>query len=98
MTHDTPRSVLLRPGNARISTYCGAKSAWPAIVDEQVWRNAVAILNNPARRTSERRAIRWLGTYIFTCSRCGGSARRAPQALVTQQTKRRQNVCLSIAS
>jgi DNA invertase Pin-like site-specific DNA recombinase len=45
---------------------------WPAIVPEQTWRAAVALLDDPARRaTLQGQARRWLGASYYTCGRCG---------------------------
>jgi DNA invertase Pin-like site-specific DNA recombinase len=45
---------------------------WPAIVPEQTWRAAVALLDDPARRaTLKGQARRWLGASYYICGRCG---------------------------
>jgi DNA invertase Pin-like site-specific DNA recombinase len=45
---------------------------WPAIVPEEVWRAAVALLDDPARRaTLKSNARRWLGSAYYLCGRCG---------------------------
>lgn len=49
----TVRAVLTNPRIAGLSTYKGdvvGTGAWPAIVDEQVWRDVRAILTDPTRR------------------------------------------------
>jgi site-specific DNA recombinase len=60
--------------------------AWPAIVDEDVYWRAVAVLSDPARKP-RRGGIRpgrarWLLSYIAKCAVCGGplSARHAARA------------------
>jgi hypothetical protein len=45
---------------------------WPAIVSEETWRAAVALLDDPARRaTLKGQARRWLGASYYACGRCG---------------------------
>lgn len=45
---------------------------WPAIVPEEVWRAAVALLDDPARRaTLKSNARRWIGAAYYLCGRCG---------------------------
>jgi DNA invertase Pin-like site-specific DNA recombinase len=44
---------------------------WPAIVSEETWRAAVALLNDPGRRTTLKGAARsWLGAAFYRCGRC----------------------------
>jgi site-specific DNA recombinase len=51
---------------------------WPAIVDEEVYWKAVAVLSDPARKkAADRRggirpgAAKWLLSYIAACAKCG---------------------------
>jgi DNA invertase Pin-like site-specific DNA recombinase len=51
---------------------------WPALVDEDVYWRAVAVLSDPARKTQAdgRGGIRpgrakWLLSYVATCGKCG---------------------------
>jgi DNA invertase Pin-like site-specific DNA recombinase len=51
---------------------------WPALVDEDVYWRAVAVLSDPARRRmAEKRggirpgAAKWLCSHIAVCSKCG---------------------------
>jgi site-specific DNA recombinase len=45
---------------------------WPAIVSEETWRAAVALLDDPTRRTTIKgTARRWLGAAFYRCGRCG---------------------------
>jgi len=65
--------MLKRPRNAGLSVHRGrvvGKGQWPALVTETVWRGVVAILEDPARRTTPGGPPRWLGTNLFLCH-CG---------------------------
>jgi site-specific DNA recombinase len=69
------RDILLRPMNAGIAVYKGAevgRTALPAIVDEETWRTARAILTDPARRTTRGRPPRSLLAPVLRCGFCGG--------------------------
>ena len=51
---DSVRHVLSNPRNAGLRAYHGeihGPAAWPAIVPEETWRAALAVLAEPARRT-----------------------------------------------
>jgi site-specific DNA recombinase len=68
--------TLLRNGRyAAIRIYKrdeeAARGTWPAIVSEETWRAAVALLNDPDRRTAPSTARRWLGAAFYLCARCG---------------------------
>lgn len=68
------RDVLLRPRNAGISMYRGAeigRGQWDVIVPEPTWRAVVAVLNDPARRTTPGNQPRWLGSLLFECGKPG---------------------------
>lgn len=65
--------VLLRPRNAGLRQHRGeviGKATWPAIVREDLWRGAAAILTDPNRRTSPGPARRWMGSGLYRCF-CG---------------------------
>lgn len=73
----SPRSfkdVMLRPRNAGLATYRGeivGPASWPAILPEEQWRAVVALLTDPARRTTPvGAAVRWLGSGLYVCSTC----------------------------
>lgn len=87
--HVEARDMLLRPRNAGISVYRGeefGKGQWEPIIDEPRFRAVVAVLMNPARRTTPGAAPKWLGSLIYRCGvgdcteRCrvtlAGSAKR----------------------
>lgn len=74
----TLRGILLRPRNAGIAVYRGEEigpARWPAILKEPVWRAVVALLTDPARRTSPGPAGRWLVSLIATCHNHGITVR-----------------------
>lgn len=69
--------VLMRPRNAGLRQHQGKEfgpAIWPAIVREDLWRGAVAILSDPNRRTSPGPARRWLGSGLYRCF-CGDPVR-----------------------
>lgn len=68
------RAVLLRSRNAGLRDHQGqviGPASWPQIVPEEQWRAVVAILTDPARRTSPSDArVKWLGSGIYRCAGC----------------------------
>jgi site-specific DNA recombinase len=68
------RAVLLRSRNAGLREHQGqviGPASWPEIVPEEQWRAVVAILTDPARRTSPSDArVKWLGSGIYRCAGC----------------------------
>lgn len=74
------RDMILSPRVAGFSTHLGeivAKAQWEPLVPESVWRAAVAILNDPTRRTSPGGTVRWLGSGLYVCGTCGRPRLRA---------------------
>ncbi len=73
------RAMLLNSRNAAIRTYRGEEigpGMWPAIVPEETYRAAVAILDDPVRRKNlGTTARRWLGGGLFQCGRCDAPVR-----------------------
>lgn len=68
------RAVLLRARNAGLRTYRGdvvGPALWPPVVDEPTWRATVALIGDPARRTSPGFATRWLLSGLARCGVCG---------------------------
>ncbi|WNI16949.1 recombinase family protein [Actinacidiphila sp. ITFR-21] len=68
------RDILLRPRNAGIVIYRGqpvGRGKWDVIVPEPTWRAAVAVLEDPARRTTPGNRPRWLGSLLFECGKEG---------------------------
>lgn len=68
------REILLRPRNAGLREHNGqviGPADWPEIVPEEQWRAVVAILTDPARRTSPSDArVKWLGSGLYVCHGC----------------------------
>jgi site-specific DNA recombinase len=66
--------VLRRPRNAGLMEHNGkitGSAMWPAIVSETEWRGVVAILSDPARRTSPGPDRAHLLSWIAVCGVCG---------------------------
>lgn len=78
------RAVLLRSRNAGLRDYQGqviGPASWPALVPEEQWRQVVAILTDPARRTSPSDArVKWLGSGIYVCAGCDRPSLRVSTA------------------
>lgn len=75
-TGRTVRQALLNARYAGLRSYKdevleGVKAAWPAIVSEDIWRSAVAILTDP-NRPGGARPRRHLLTGLALCGKCGG--------------------------
>lgn len=85
-TSTSLRPVLLNARNIGLRVYEGAevgKAAWPAIVDEEVFRSAVKLLTNPERKGGP--GVRsYLLSGLVQCGVCGGvmagKMRRPPRA------------------
>lgn len=74
----TLRMVLVNPRYAGLRSYKGeivGQAVWPAIVEENVWRGAVAVLSDPARLKTPRGGYgrKWLLTGIALCGKCGAT-------------------------
>jgi site-specific DNA recombinase len=73
-TSTAVRNLLLRPTYAGLAAYRGeivGKSTFPAIVSEDEWRTATAILTNPARRTQTDSRVKHLLAGLLRCGFCG---------------------------
>jgi len=72
--HSAARAILVNPRNAGLRAYRGeivGPAAWPAIVDEETWRAAHAILTDSERRRGPGSAARkWLLGGLALCGRC----------------------------
>jgi site-specific DNA recombinase len=71
----TVKRVLTSPRVAGHSVYRGEIIKWkayPPIISEQERQALITILDNPARKTSPGNTPKWLGSYIYECSTCGG--------------------------
>jgi site-specific DNA recombinase len=89
-TAGSVRAVLSNARNAGIVTYLGneasgaGEASWPALVDEATFRATVALLRDPARRTSAPRYGKHLLSGLARCgvagceghAHAGGNARR----------------------
>jgi site-specific DNA recombinase len=66
---DMVRKLVLRPRNAGLREHNGQLYAavWPAVVDRDTWEAAVALLTDPARRTSPGNAPARLLSGIADC-------------------------------
>jgi DNA invertase Pin-like site-specific DNA recombinase len=68
------KKVLTSPRYVGQSTYHGevmGKAQWPAILDEETFYGAVAILNNPERFSGGKRTGRTPGTLLAGIALCG---------------------------
>lgn len=72
---DTVRMVLSNPRNAGKRAYKGvvvADAVWPALVPEETWRAAVALMADPNRYAGGGPHLRAMLTGIALCGVCGG--------------------------
>ena len=73
--------VLTRPRNAGLAAHHGevvGAGSWPAIVSEDEHRAVCAILKDPKRSTySGVRSLKWVGSGLYRCGRCGADLRSA---------------------
>jgi site-specific DNA recombinase len=94
--------ILRRSRNAAIPTHrgdvlAGVRAGWPAIVTEDEYRAVNAILTNPARNAySGTRSLKWVGSGLYVCGRCGSDMRSA-SADNRDGTNRRTYRCRSAA-
>jgi DNA invertase Pin-like site-specific DNA recombinase len=83
-TKGSVRAMLLRPRNAGLREHNGqvlGSAAWPAIVPDDQWRAMVAIVTDPARRTSPTDLrVKWLGSGLYVCHGCGRPSLRVSTA------------------
>jgi DNA invertase Pin-like site-specific DNA recombinase len=72
--HSAARAVLVNPRNAGLRAYRGdikGKAQWPAIVEEDTWRTANAMLTDSERRRGPGSSARkWLLSGLALCGRC----------------------------
>ena len=67
------RRCLLRCRNVGLVQYRGeaaGRAVWPAIVPEDLWRAARAILTDPRRRSNVGAPRRYLGSGLYLCGVC----------------------------
>ena len=92
------RGVLVRPVNGGLSAYKGTivgASGLPAIVDEDVYRRAVALLSDPRRRTSPSDGRRTLLSGVLVCGVCGGPVRAHNRGGGTRPVRRAYGCSMS---
>jgi len=68
------KKVLVRPRNAGLREHRGqiiGKAEWPPLVAEEKWRALVAMVTDPARRTTLSPARKWLLSGLARCGVCG---------------------------
>lgn len=88
--------IIQRPRTAGLSMYRGevvGKAQWPAIVPEETWRAACAILTDPTRRTNDGRGpgVRWLGSGLYRCGKCGEAELRVSSSTNKRRAYRCRN-------
>lgn len=71
-THNAVRYLLLNERYAGLREYNGTTytGKWPAIISEDQWRQTVAIITDPSRKTSPGPARKWLGSGLYLCGVC----------------------------
>jgi DNA invertase Pin-like site-specific DNA recombinase len=86
-THNAVRYLLQNERYAGLREYHGTtyEGTWPAIVGEDVWRQACAILADDSRKTSPGPARKWLLSGLAHCGACNNgttvtSAQRGPKS------------------
>lgn len=71
---ETVKALLIKPRNAALRTHRDREvgpAQWPAIVPEETFRAAVAILTDPARLQSPPTRARYLLSGVARCGVCG---------------------------
>lgn len=71
-TGATVSQMLIKPRYAGLRTYGGtvvAKGQWEPIVDEELWRSAVAVMNAPGRQIAPT-ARKHLLSGLLVCGKC----------------------------
>lgn len=69
------RKVLVRPATAGLRGSAGevvGPGQWAPLLDEDQWRGVVALLTDPARRTTDRYTRTYLGSGLYRCGVCRG--------------------------
>ena len=91
------RTLLLNARNAGIRTYYGeevGRGVWPAIVPEGTYRQAVALLRDPARVSSGGSTARkHLGASLYRCGVCDAEGVDATVRTAYRGAKVRIYVC-----
>jgi len=77
----TLRLILLRERNAGRRVYQGqvvGRGDWEVVLDEDTHTRVLALLTDPARRSSPDNAVKYLLTGLARCGVCGGPMRVLP--------------------
>jgi hypothetical protein len=64
------RKVLVRPATAALRGSAGeviGRGLWQPLLPEDQWRGVVAVLTDPARRTTDRYTRTYLGSGLYRC-------------------------------
>lgn len=72
-TSTSVRNLVMRPTNAGLTAYRGeivSKSVFPAIVTEDQWRTASAVVKNPTRRSAFDSKVKHLLAGMMLCGKC----------------------------
>jgi DNA invertase Pin-like site-specific DNA recombinase len=73
------RRLVLKATNAGLREHKGmivGEGSWPAIIDQETYSEAVALISNPARRTWTDGSRKHLLTRLAACGVCGSPCRR----------------------
>lgn len=82
-TSTAVRNMLKRPTYAGLSTYHGeilGTSVYPAILTEDQWRTASAIVSDPTRRNQFDARVKHLLSGLILCGECGQPMRISSRA------------------
>lgn len=84
--------TLTRPRNAGLQVHRGevvGRGSFPPIVSEDEYHAVCAILKDPKRNNyAGVRSLRWLGSGLYVCGRCGGDIR--PGTAIERNGSRRR--------
>lgn len=89
-TSTAVRNMVLRPTNAGLSAYrreIVGSSVFPAIITEDQWRTASAIVKDPARRSAFDSKVRHLLAGMLRCGTCGEAMQTSSRAGGASATK-----------
>lgn len=82
-TSTSVRNLVMRPTNAGLSAYRGeivGASVFPAIITEDQWRTATAIVKDPARRSAFDSKVKHLLAGMMKCGTCGTPMKTSSRA------------------
>lgn len=82
-TSTSVRNLVMRPTNAGLSAYRGeivGASVFPAIITEDQWRTATAIVKDPARRSAFDSKVKHLLAGMLKCGTCGTPMKTSSRA------------------